>query len=126
MQLRDNKQGIFFPGFWGLFGGGIDAGETAVDALRRELREELGLNTDELRPLSRLDFDFAPMGGSHIYRAYFELQLPASSVSALRLGEGAGMEFFSRDQMLALPRLAPYDAFVLWFHANKYRLHTAH
>ena len=28
MQLRDQKPGIFYPGHWGLFGGGIDPGES--------------------------------------------------------------------------------------------------
>lgn len=41
MQLRDNIPGIIYPGHWGFFGGHIDPGETAQDAVQRELWEEI-------------------------------------------------------------------------------------
>ncbi len=40
MQLRDDKEGIAFPGKWGFFGGGIEPGESPEGAARRELAKE--------------------------------------------------------------------------------------
>ena len=124
LQLRDNKSGIFFPGHWGLFGGGVEDEEQPADALRRELKEELGLAVSNMKPLTRFEFDLTPMGLKRIYRDFFEVHLPLADMPSLRLGEGAAFEAFTWSQVLALPRLAPYDAFALWFHANAFRLHA--
>jgi nucleoside triphosphatase len=40
-----------YPGQWGLPGGGLEAGETMEEGLRREAREELGLELGTVEPL---------------------------------------------------------------------------
>lgn len=42
MQLRDNIAGIRYPGYWALFGGHLELGETPDVAVKREVIEEIG------------------------------------------------------------------------------------
>ena len=44
LQLRDNSAAIAFPSHWGLFGGEVKQGETPLEAIRREIHEELTLD----------------------------------------------------------------------------------
>jgi 8-oxo-dGTP diphosphatase len=41
MQLRDNDPKIIYPGYWALFGGHIEPGETPEVAVVREIAEEI-------------------------------------------------------------------------------------
>lgn len=42
LQQRDDHPDLFSPSCWTLFGGLVEKGENWVDALHRELTEELG------------------------------------------------------------------------------------
>lgn len=124
LQLRDNKSGIFFPGYWSLFGGGIDPGEADEAALWRELQEELGITPapGTARFFTRFDFNMDFCGLPPIYRSFFTVTLPAADLSRLVVTEGQGLRAFSAVDVLLEPHIAPYDAFALWLHINQRRL----
>jgi 8-oxo-dGTP pyrophosphatase MutT (NUDIX family) len=117
LQLRDFKQNIFFPDHWGFFGGGIESDEVPLEALTRELYEELGVLIEEdISIVGTFTFDFPLAGFNQISRHFFELELNHSCLEHIVLGEGAKWGLFEPEIALRSLRMAPYDAFGLWLH----------
>ncbi len=79
-----------FPGQWAIPGGGIEPGERMVDALRREVREEVGLEIEAIRPLFFDDGEYPklyPDGSQQdIYMIFLLFSCLATSKSPI-LGE---------------------------------------
>jgi 8-oxo-dGTP pyrophosphatase MutT (NUDIX family) len=123
LQRRDDKPGIFFPGHWGCFGGAVETGEPPLEAMRRELREELELHLDAkaLKYFTRMDFDFAPLGGTSVFRIFYEVRISPAQIDALRLHEGQAVRHFDARELLLRERVTPYDAFAIWMHLRANR-----
>lgn len=100
MQLRDDREGIAHPACWGFFGGGVEPGETLIEAALRELDEETGLRlpAEALRPFGQVQSRSARRARLFVFRATLDI-----GPSDIRLGEGAGFAFLGRSQVLALP-----------------------
>ncbi|MEH2371496.1 NUDIX hydrolase [Nostoc sp.] len=83
MQLRDNIPAILYPGYWALFGGHIEPGETPEVAVKREILEEIGYT---LPPF--VEFGYYP--GERVIRHVFHAPL-LMELNQLVLNEGWDM-----------------------------------
>lgn len=79
-----------FPGQWALPGGGIEKGERMVDALRREIREEVGIEIEAIKPLFFKDgqhLKLFPDGSSQDIYMIFLLFVCRGCSEDVRLGD---------------------------------------
>ena len=89
LQLRDNKPGIEAPGMWGLFGGRIELGENASDAVVREVYEELAIKPPTFQPL------WVQRDAARPDRIFLLFEADVSGIwGGHRLGEGQGVRCF--------------------------------
>lgn len=121
LQHRDDRPDIFFPDFWGNFGGGIDQGETPLEALRREISEELQYTVTSATFFCSLGMDFSFAGLGIIPRHFFEVTVDESDIAGMQQAEGQGKALFDADTILRMPKVAPYDALAIWQHAERGR-----
>lgn len=86
-QQRDDVPHILYPGMIGLFGGHFEAGETALDCVRREIGEEIGVFLPPTRftQLATLNIGY-PLGGG-VNATYFLLE--GIKIGNLTATEGA-------------------------------------
>lgn len=88
LQLRDDIPTILYPGCWACFGGHLELGESPLDAVKREIWEEIGFQmTDPVY--------FRPYSDQFAIRHVFfhPLTVPLSS---LNLQEGWDLGLISR------------------------------
>jgi NDP-sugar pyrophosphorylase family protein len=87
LQQRDDNPAIRYPAHWALFGGTIEEGELAVDAVAREVKEEIDF---EMRNFG-LFREFV-QNNKHEFAYVGEL---TASLDELTLSEGQGMKLFA-------------------------------
>ncbi len=117
LQLRDNKKNIFFPGFWGLFGGRLDKNELHSKAIKREINEETNLKVIVKKKILTVDFSMVGLKKERNI-IYFDCKVLDSK--KIILSEGQKYNFFSFNQIRKL-RIVPMDfvAINCHYHNNK-------
>jgi 8-oxo-dGTP pyrophosphatase MutT (NUDIX family) len=119
MQLRDDKPNILLPNHWSLFGGTVDPGETAGEAILRELAEELEFRAREAVFFTELSI-VLPFPSPRCDRmSFFMIEVTESDLDAMVQHEGAGRALFTAAALAEEPRVAPWDLAVVLMHARQ-------
>jgi len=92
--LRDNKSEISEPNTWQLPGGGVENSENHLQAIQRELKEEINIVPKKLKYLGSASDDI---------KVFFSY-LSDDEVSNIKLGnEGQQLHFFALNEVVNIP-----------------------
>ena len=111
LQLRENKKNIYFPGFWGVFGGLLEKNEGFEKGLEREVKEETNLNVKASKMILSNNFRF--LDYKIRYRMYFECKV--LDKNKINLNEGRDFKFYSFKELRKL-QIVPLDFAAIHYH----------
>lgn len=94
------------PGYFGFWGGGIEEGETEEEGLRREIKEELGMEIQNYQFFAHYEFY-----GS--VKEIFIMKVDDNFGEQVVIGEGDFGKFFAEPETVNEPKLLDEDRVVL-------------
>jgi 8-oxo-dGTP diphosphatase len=106
--LRDNKADIPHPNKWSLIGGGLEPGETPLEAITREIAEEVDIPVSEIKFICEKAFTSELQGKLFPITGHFFIgSTSIEDLSTVVLNEGQKLQYFTLDEILNLPNVTP-------------------
>jgi 8-oxo-dGTP pyrophosphatase MutT (NUDIX family) len=96
-----SKDAPTYPDQWGFFGGSIENNETPVDAIRREIKEELGLSLENLYFITSI-LDDEDKIERYIFKSFLDIDV---GVLKSQQREGDDLAFFPFEELKELPMM---------------------
>jgi 8-oxo-dGTP diphosphatase len=94
LQLREDDVKEF-PDHWVLLGGGCEQGETPVEVIKREIKEEINIDIGNFEYFGNFRFN-------NKYDQYFFYKKLNLDLSKIKLNEGKAIKFFSKKEIQKL------------------------
>ena len=113
-QIRDQKPKIWFPGYFGFFGGIIDKNESPLKAIKREILEELNQPILRSKLLLKINLRMKEFRKGR-ERYYFLLDLKKNFEKKLVINEGAGFKLLPLEK-IDLKKMIPWDLTAIYYH----------
>lgn len=118
LQHREDIPNISYPGWWSLFGGACEEGESVTQALQRELHEELELHIPAPVLFFTCIYDLE-FQSRYVRKSYFVSNVSHDMSNQIVLHEGQGLEWIMPDMLIhRVPKIVPYDVTALMLHIN--------
>ncbi len=112
LQLRDNKPGIAYPGYWGALGGHCNIGETPLQCLKRELKEEIGFIAGRTKLVGIFDDGL----GNKV--SLYKIKIN-KKIKDIKLNEGKKLGYFTFPEIIKLHSPKLFKEYLL---ANKKKI----
>ena len=100
LYLRDNKQSISYSNYWSLIGGAIEKGETPLQAIKREIKEEINCVVKNIEFVEKLKVVNNPQCEDHIM-FIFRGEIN-ENVDDINLAEGQKINYFKLSELKRL------------------------
>jgi len=98
LYLRDDKKTIPYPNTWAMLGGHLEESEKQLDALKRELKEEIGIEVEN--PVFIGEFDDKAGNDVYIYKSKIKY-----GVEELKLTEGQKLKYFDFEEIMKIKNI---------------------
>ena len=102
LQLRDNKPSITFPNFWGLLGGHKEIGESPLEAIKRELSEEIDSPVKAITFIGTAKTVITLTTKSWTEKIFFFKGSIDAPLDNIQLFEGQKLGYFTFEEVMAL------------------------
>jgi 8-oxo-dGTP pyrophosphatase MutT (NUDIX family)/ubiquinone/menaquinone biosynthesis C-methylase UbiE len=105
--LRDNKPNILYPGKWGNFGGGVEKGETPLEAIKREMKEESNIKISNITLLGKEKVTHIFRGRKYRRISHYHVAETEAKPGEIIIYEGQRAKYFTLKEILSNKNFGP-------------------